>query len=186
MARAQEIGIQLHVAHYNHRWRSEASDADASFVKSLANSFNLPFLSDTRSEKEAAFTETTARMLRLDFLRKAAHLQHCDYIVFGHQLDDIIETQLQRIARGCASNGLAAPRPVLFLINNPHTCVHFCISGQGISVGHSKPAKFHGGKTAPTRTLVLRVMLYAGMSFLNFATLSVEIQPSVRLVVAVY
>ena len=37
---------------------------------------------------------------RLNFLRKAAHLQHCDHIVFGHQLDDIIETQLQRIARG--------------------------------------------------------------------------------------
>ena len=78
VARAQEIGIQLHVAHYNHRWRSEASDADASFVESLADSFNLPFISDTRSEKEAAFTETTARMLRLDFLRKAAHLKPCD------------------------------------------------------------------------------------------------------------
>ena len=119
VARAQEIGIQLHVAHYNHRWRSEASDADASFVESLADSFNLPFLSDTRSEKQAAFTETTARMLRLDFLRKAAHLQHCDYIIFGHQLDDIIETQLQRIARGCASDGLAAPRPVAIFDKQP-------------------------------------------------------------------
>ena len=119
VARAQEIGIQLHVAHYNHRWRSEASDADASFVESLADSFNLPFLSDTRSEKQAAFTETTARMLRLDFLRKAAHLQHCDYIIFGHQLDDIIETQLQRIARGCASDGLAAPRPVAIFNKQP-------------------------------------------------------------------
>ena len=119
VARAQEIGIQLHVAHYNHRWRSDASDADASFVESLADSFNLPFISDTRSEKEVAFTETTARMLRLDFLRKAAHLQHCDYIVFGHQLDDIIETQLQRIARGCASDGLAAPRPVALFDKQP-------------------------------------------------------------------
>ncbi|MEC8208918.1 MAG: tRNA lysidine(34) synthetase TilS, partial [Verrucomicrobiota bacterium] len=100
MASAKDIGLQLHVAHYNHRWRSEASDVDASFVESLAASFNLPFLSDARSEKEPAFTETTARKLRLNFLRKAAHLQHCDHIVFGHQLDDIIETQLQRIARG--------------------------------------------------------------------------------------
>ena len=119
VAHAQEIGIQLHVAHYNHRWRSEASDADASFVESLADSFNLPFLSDTRSEKEAAFTETAARILRLDFLRKAAHLKHCDYITFGHQLDDIIETQLQRIARGCASDGLAAPRPVALFDKQP-------------------------------------------------------------------
>ena len=43
VARAQEIGLQLHVAHYNHRWRREESDADANFVESLAASFNLPF-----------------------------------------------------------------------------------------------------------------------------------------------
>ena len=29
MASAKDIGLQLHVAHYNHRWRSEASDVDA-------------------------------------------------------------------------------------------------------------------------------------------------------------
>jgi tRNA(Ile)-lysidine synthase len=57
--------------------------------------------------------------LRLDFLRRAAHLQHCDYIIFGHQLDDILETQLQRIARGCASDGLAAPRPVALFDKQP-------------------------------------------------------------------
>ena len=125
-------------------------------------------------------------MLRLDFLRKAAHLQHCDYIIFGHQLDDIIETQLQRIARGAHRMVLLRHDLLLFLINNPLTCVHFCISGQGISAGHSKPTRFLGEKTAPTRTLVLRVMLYAGMLFLNCAMLSVEIQPSVRLVLAVY
>jgi tRNA(Ile)-lysidine synthase len=67
VARAQEMGLQLHVAHYNHRWRGEESDNDASFVESLAASFNLPFLSDTRPEKEAAFTETTARELASRF-----------------------------------------------------------------------------------------------------------------------
>lgn len=112
VARAQELGLTLHLAHYNHRWRGNASDGDAAFVESLAVAFKLPFISDTRPANEAAFTETTARALRLDFLRKAAQSYTCDYIVFGHQLDDIIETQLQRIARGCASDGLAAPRPV--------------------------------------------------------------------------
>lgn len=119
VARAQEMGLQLHVAHYNHRWRSEESDSDADFVESMAASFNLPFLSDTRPKKEAAFTETTARALRLDFLRRSANLQHCDYITFGHQLDDILETQLQRIVRGCTSDGLAAPRPVALFDKQP-------------------------------------------------------------------
>ncbi|MGZ0654034.1 tRNA lysidine(34) synthetase TilS [Coraliomargarita sp. W4R53] len=112
VARAQQLGLQLHVAHYNHRWRDEDSDADAAFVESIAKGLQLPFLSDFRPDYEAAFTETTARALRLEFLRKAAKCHHCNYILFGHQLDDIIETQLQRIARGCASDGLAAPRPV--------------------------------------------------------------------------
>jgi tRNA(Ile)-lysidine synthase len=112
VAHAEALGFQLHVAHYNHRWRGEDADADAAFVESLASAFNLQFLTEARPDNEAAFTETTARALRLDFLRKAAGTCDCDYIVFCHQLDDIVETQLQRIARGCGAEGLAAPRPV--------------------------------------------------------------------------
>lgn len=119
VANAHSLGLRLHVAHYNHRWRGGDSDADAAFVQSLARAFKLPFLSDTRPDNEAAFTETTARALRLDFLRKAAHRQKCAFILFGHQLDDIIETQLQRIVRGCASDGLAAPRPIAFFDDEP-------------------------------------------------------------------
>ena len=110
--RAKELGLRLHLAHYNHRWRGEESDADAAFVASLAEAFDLPFTTGARPENEAAFTETTARALRLDFLRRSAADRGCRFILFGHQLDDVIETQLQRIARGCASDGLAAPRPV--------------------------------------------------------------------------
>ncbi|MDQ8193449.1 tRNA lysidine(34) synthetase TilS [Coraliomargarita sp. SDUM461004] len=119
VACAEELGLNLHVAHYNHRWREEDSDADAAFVESLAEAFDVPFLCDYRPDYEAAFTETTARALRLDFLRKAAQRQHCRYILFGHQLDDILETQLQRMARGCGSDGLAAPRPVAVFEGQP-------------------------------------------------------------------
>ena len=75
---------------------------------------------------------------------------------------------------------------LLFLINNPLTSGHFCILGQGIFAGHSKPAKFLGEKTALMRTLALRVMPYASKSFLICAMLSAEIQSLVRLAVAVY
>lgn len=111
-AKAEELGLTLHLAHYNHRWRGDESAADAAFVASLADAFDLPFSCGERPSGEAAFTETTARALRLEFLRQTAAEHDCEYILFGHQLDDIIETQLQRIARGCASDGLAAPRPV--------------------------------------------------------------------------
>lgn len=119
VAESSRLGLRLHVAHYNHRWRGKDSEADAAFVESLAQAFDLPYLSELRPDNEAAFTETTARVLRLDFLRRAALRSGCDYIAYGHQLDDILETQLQRIARGCASDGLAAPRPVASFDRKP-------------------------------------------------------------------
>ena len=110
--RASEFGLRLHVAHYNHGWRDEDSDVDARFVSSLADAFDLPYTEGKRPPNEAAFTETTARTLRLEFLRQVAASNHCAAIAFGHQLDDVLETQLQRLARGAGSDGLAAPRPV--------------------------------------------------------------------------
>lgn len=109
---AEALGLELIVAHYNHRWRGADSDGDAAFVEALAKGLSYPYLSGERPENEAAFTETTARALRLDFLRQTARQQNCPWIAFGHQMDDILETQLQRIARGCGAEGLAAPRPV--------------------------------------------------------------------------
>ena len=117
--KAKELGLTLHLAHYNHRWRGVESDADAAFVALLANAFDLPLCCGQRPSGEAAFTETTARALRLGFLRKSAAENGCEFILFGHQLDDIIETQLQRIARGSASDGLAAPRPITHFDKHP-------------------------------------------------------------------
>ncbi|MEN8724306.1 MAG: tRNA lysidine(34) synthetase TilS [Lentimonas sp.] len=119
MARRNVLGIDLVVAHYNHRWRGAVSDEDAAFVQSLAEAFDLPFASEVRPENEAAFTETTARALRLEFLRRAALQYECPCVAFGHQMDDILETQLQRIARGSGSDGLAAPRPIALFPNLP-------------------------------------------------------------------
>lgn len=118
-ARRAELGLELQVAHYNHRWREEDSARDAAFVRLLAKALDLPFYTGERPENEAAFTETTARSLRLDFLRKAADQADCAYIAFGHQLDDILETQLQRLARGVGTDGLAAPRPVTCFEGRP-------------------------------------------------------------------
>lgn len=119
LARSNVLRIDLVVAHYNHRWRGGASDIDAAFVESLAEAFDLPFVSEIRPENEAAFTETTARALRLEFLRRAALQYECSCVAFGHQMDDILETQLQRIARGSGSEGLAAPRPIARFLDLP-------------------------------------------------------------------
>lgn len=100
------------VAHYNHAWRP-ASDGDADFVASLAQHWNLPFVVKKNTESsQLKFSETAARELRMKFLRKMAQVHRCKWIAFGHQMNDVLETQLQRLARGSGVAGLAAPRPV--------------------------------------------------------------------------
>jgi tRNA(Ile)-lysidine synthase len=113
-AQAADLGVELVVAHYNHRWRGEDSRLDAAFVQELAQQLDCHYVTADRPENEAAFTETTARALRLDFLRAAAKERGCQCIAFGHQQNDILETQLQRLARGSGTDGLAAPRPIHF------------------------------------------------------------------------
>jgi len=119
LAHRAELGLQLRVAHYNHRWRGAASDRDAAYVQGMAAALGLALDLGRRADNEAAFTETAARSLRLEFLRQAARQAGCAAIAFGHQLDDILETQLQRLARGVGSDGLAAPRPVAMFPGQP-------------------------------------------------------------------
>ncbi|CAI8307289.1 MAG: tRNA(Ile)-lysidine synthase [Opitutia bacterium UBA7350] len=113
-----ELDFELVVGHYNHGWRGEASKADAAFVKALAQGLELAFLTETRPAEIKGATETQARALRLKFLRTAAEDSGCKAICFGHQQNDILETQLQRLARGAGVEGLAAPRPVHIFVGD--------------------------------------------------------------------
>ena len=121
-AQADELDVELVVAHYNHRWRGEESQLDATFVQELAQQLNCPFVTAARPENEAAFTETTARALRLDFLRAAAQEHSCQCIAFGHQQDDVLETQLQRLARGCGSRWFGGTATNTFFPSLSDTC----------------------------------------------------------------
>ena len=48
-ALANELGITLLVAHFNHSLRASESDADATFVEDLAKEFGLRFLQRTEN-----------------------------------------------------------------------------------------------------------------------------------------
>lgn len=41
-AQAHDLGLELVVAHYNHRWRGEDSQLDATFVDALAGHLTVP------------------------------------------------------------------------------------------------------------------------------------------------
>lgn len=112
LAYAANKPTQVVVAHYNHAWRS-ASDDDAEFVSALAQRWSLPVVVEKNPESgKLKFSETVARELRMQFLRKMAQVHNCQWIAFGHQMNDVLETQLQRLARGSGVVGMAAPRPV--------------------------------------------------------------------------
>ena len=106
---APELGLDLHVAHFDHRTRPRASAADASFVAALAARCGAT-IRVGRSERRPA-NEDDARRLRYEFLRRAAREAGARAIATGHTRDDQAETVLLHIARGSGLAGLAGMRP---------------------------------------------------------------------------
>ena len=109
----EKMGFTLVLAHYNHAWRGLASDEDCSFVQNLADSLGLECCFErAESNSELAQSETLARTARIEFLRKAAQTVGADAIAYGHQMNDIFESQVLRLARGAGLDGMIAPRPI--------------------------------------------------------------------------
>jgi tRNA(Ile)-lysidine synthase len=103
---------RLLVAHFNHCWRGEESDADERFVQHLAAELDLPCAS-ARGEPPASSArgegaESIARRDRYTFLQAAAERCGARYVATGHTADDQAETILHRIVRGTGISGLSA------------------------------------------------------------------------------
>jgi tRNA(Ile)-lysidine synthetase-like protein len=112
VAYQEEIGFDLEVAHFNHEWRGADSAKDAQYVEALAKKLSLPYHFASAGLDQSVKTETSAREVRIAFLRKTASEIGARVIAYGHQMDDILETQIQRLGRGSSIEGLIAPRPV--------------------------------------------------------------------------
>jgi tRNA(Ile)-lysidine synthase len=112
-----ELGIELHVAHLNHRLRGKDSDADATYVSKLARRLGLPAtieskdVKDYRKEKRIPLEEA-AREVRYDFLAEVAKATGAGRVAVGHTADDHIETVLMHLFRGSGTRGLTGLRPL--------------------------------------------------------------------------
>ena len=103
---AQDDGLKLIVAHFDHGIRTDSAD-DAQFVKELATKYNLPFEQE-RAELGPDASESEARQKRYDFLRRVATKYNADALITAHHQDDLIETSMINIVRGTGRHGLTS------------------------------------------------------------------------------
>jgi tRNA(Ile)-lysidine synthase len=121
----QVPGTELTLAHFNHGWRAEESDADEAFVVRLAKLLNLPVVVQRanrplpssavpssfacKNTGPSVRSEDRARKSRYEFLQKTAIKLGCSWLLTGHTASDRVETLLHNLCRGSGIAGLCVP-----------------------------------------------------------------------------
>ena len=108
---APEIGLVLSVAHVHHGIRGAEADADAAFVRNLAEAHGLVFHRhdvDTPSaaQQNRETLEEAARNLRYPWFRELLEQGEADAVATAHTLDDQAETVIHKLLRGAWTEGL--------------------------------------------------------------------------------
>jgi len=110
---APEWGVVLSVLHLDHGLRGDESNADAAFVRGLADELGLPAaIERVELSRCSENLEQAARRARLEFFRRQMAAGSLDRVALGHTRSDQAETVLFRFLRGAATAGLAGIRPL--------------------------------------------------------------------------
>ena len=122
----QKIGLTLGVAHCNFKLRGAHSDADLSFIETIAGNLGVPvftsvFDTKTYAKTQGISTQVAARELRYEWFYSTARANGYDRIATGHHADDDLETFFINLSRvtglrgltGIASNTEQLIRPLL-------------------------------------------------------------------------
>jgi tRNA(Ile)-lysidine synthase len=107
---------RLTAFHFDHRLRGAESTADARFCAGLCAALGVPMVSGRWNARRRLRSEAEARGARFAFFEGGMAARRIRVLWLGHQLDDIAETMLMRLARGSGAGGLAAPRAVHTII----------------------------------------------------------------------
>jgi len=102
---------KLSVAHFNHRLRGRASDADERLVRKTAAALRIPVIVERADVKQFArrsglSIEMAARKLRHEFFARVARERKSKTIAVAHHADDQVELFFIRLLRGAAPEGL--------------------------------------------------------------------------------
>lgn len=119
----EELGLKVVVAHMDHGLRGAESRRDLEFVKALAKSLGLEFVSKRLAKGELKSMEGSpqdaARKLRYSFLEETAKRFKASKVATGHTLDDQAETVLMRLMKGSSLSGLTGIPPVRSVFIRP-------------------------------------------------------------------
>src|SRR5581483_3958554 len=132
------LAIHLMVLHVNHGLRGAESDEDEQFVRGLAGTLGLEFVS-TRAEPGPGNLEQEARWARREFFLKCREQHGLQKVALGHTRSDQAETVLYRFLRGSGIAGLAGMRPVTLegfirpLLNTSRAEVRAWAAAQGLA-----------------------------------------------------
>ena len=112
---AKKLKLDFIVAHFNHNLRGMESNADAEFVKDLAEKLNFKFVCgiqnpESKIQNQKGNLEQNARRARYKFLFKTAENFNACAILTAHTLNDQAETLLLNLLRGSGIEGLGAMR----------------------------------------------------------------------------
>lgn len=104
------------IAHLHHHIRGEQADADAAFVRALADRLGVPAIvadADVPADakKHGVSLEVAGRHARQKFFREAIASVKADRIALAHTRDDQAETVMLRLVRGAGTGGLGAMAP---------------------------------------------------------------------------
>lgn len=114
--RAEETGMRVCAAHYEHGIRGAEALRDAAFVERLCRGLGVELAVEHGDVPAYAAahrlgTEEAARELRYKFLAAAAARMGCRYIATAHNADDNAETVVFNLARGSGMKGLCGIPP---------------------------------------------------------------------------
>ncbi len=107
----------LVLCHLNHELRGADSDADAAWVRDVAEKLGLPSKVANRAVSELAreaelSVEAAARRARLEFFADCAREFGTNRVFLAHHANDQAETVLINLIRGSGSKGLGAMEPI--------------------------------------------------------------------------
>jgi tRNA(Ile)-lysidine synthase len=112
----EQLGAVVCVAHFNHKLRGKASEADEKFVAKLAAQYGLEFFVErenvaAKAKRERANLEDAARRARYAFFEQLVKEGRVSRVAVAQTTDDQAETVLAHILRGTGLAGLAGIHP---------------------------------------------------------------------------